>query len=165
MFSRLSPGFLSGHFARAPIVLCAGFSVFVLALCVLAGMHFENAVKQEFYRETQNIAQTLMAGFEDDAAAADGILTRLAAEIQKSEVSPDHETELHRLLASYALQPSMIGPALVDGNGAVIASALVDHVPQLSIKDRRAFRVHAEAPGESKLYIGAPTRNLITNEW
>jgi signal transduction histidine kinase len=165
MFSRFSPGFLSGHFARAPIVLCAGFSVFVLALCVLTGIHFENAVKQEFYRETQNIAQTLMAGFEDDAAAADGILTRLAAEIQKSDVSPDHETELHRLLASYALQPSMIGPALVDGNGTVIASALVEHVPQLSVKDRRAFRIHAEAPGESKLYIGAPTRNLITDEW
>lgn len=95
---RCFPRFLFGRFARAPIVLCASFSVLVLVLCMLAGIHFKHAVEQQFYSETQNIAQILMAAFDDDAAAADGILTRLAAEIRPSDVSQDREAELHRLL-------------------------------------------------------------------
>jgi signal transduction histidine kinase len=163
--TRTFPRFLIGPFARAPIVLCAGFSAFVLVLCVLAGIHFKHAVEQQFYSETQNIAQILMAGFDDDAAAADGILRRVAAEIPESEVARDHEPELHRLLAGYALQPSMIGPAIVDRNGALIASAQVDRVPELSLKDRNIFRFHAEASGTPQLYVGAPTRTRIADEW
>lgn len=162
---RSFPRFLFGPFARAPIVLCAGFSAFVLMLCALAGSHFKHALEQQFYGETQNIAQILMAGFDDDAAAADGILKRLAGEISPSDVAPDHEAELHRLLASYALLPSMLGPAILDRNGTLIASAELDRVPELSFKDRNIFRVHAEAMGKSTLYIGAPTRTQIGSEW
>jgi signal transduction histidine kinase len=162
---RSFPRFVFGPFARAPAVLCASFSVFVLVLCVLAGIHFKRAVEQQFYSETQNIAQILMAGFDDDAAAADGILTRVAAEIPESQVSREHESELHRLLSGYALQPSMLGPAILDRDGILIASAQVDHVPELSLKDRKIFRVHAESSGEPQLYVGAPTRTRIADEW
>jgi signal transduction histidine kinase len=158
--------FFFRRFSRAAIVLvCAGFSAVVLALCVVAGVHFKRAVEQEFYRETGNIAQILMAGFDDDAASADAILTRLATEIPPDEVSAAHETELHRLLASYALQPSMIGPGVLDRDGTLIASALADPVPKISLRDKNTFRVHADAPNASELYISAPMRGLITDEW
>ena len=117
-------------------------------LCVLAGIHFKHAVEQQFFSETQNIAQILLAGFDDDAAAADGILKRIAAEIGPSDVAPDREADLHRLLASYALLPSMLGPAILDRSGTLIASAELDHVPELSLKDRNIFRVHAQAAGQ-----------------
>jgi signal transduction histidine kinase len=158
--------FFFSRFSGASVVLvCAGFSVFALVVCVLAGMHFKRAVEQEGYRETQNIAQVLMAGFDDDAATADAILTRLAAQVSETDVLEAHETELHRLLASYALQPSMIGPGILDRNGTLVASALADPVAKISLKDRNVFRAHAERPGESSLYIGTPLRGLITNEW
>lgn len=155
-----------GRFSRAAIVLvCAGFSAVVLALCVLAGLNFRRSVENEFYRETENIARVLMADFDDDAATADAILSRLAAQIPPSEVSADHEAELHRLLVGYALQPSMIGPAILDRNGTLIASARADPIPKISLKDRNTFLVHADTPGESKLYISAPMRGVLINEW
>jgi len=97
-FGRFCSGVLSGRLSRAPIVVCTGFSAFVLAWCVMAGMHFKNAVEQEFYRETQNIAQTLMAGFDDDAAAADAILTGLTAKLRDSDIAREHQDELHSFL-------------------------------------------------------------------
>jgi signal transduction histidine kinase len=155
-----------GRFSRAAIVLvCAGFSAVVLALCVLAGLHFRRSVENEFYRETENIARVLMADFDDDAATADAILLRLAAEIPPNEVAADHEAELHRLLEGYALQPSMIGPAILDRDGTLIASARVEPIPKISLKDRNTFLVHADASDGSKLYISAPMRGLLTNEW
>ena len=82
----------SGRFSRASIApVCAGFSAFVLVLCVLGGAHFKRGVEQECYRETENIAQILMASFDDDAATADAILTRLAAEIPENDVSEAYE--------------------------------------------------------------------------
>jgi signal transduction histidine kinase len=63
------------------------------------------------------------------------------------------------------LQPSMIGPGILDRNGTLVASALADPVAKISLKDRNVFRAHAERPGESRLYIGTPLRGLITNEW
>src|SRR3982074_1478253 len=81
----------SGRFSRASIApVCAGFSAFVLVLCVLGGAHFTRGVEQECYRETENIAQILMASFDDDAATADA--TRLAAEIPENDVSEAYET-------------------------------------------------------------------------
>lgn len=155
-----------GRFSRASIALvCAAFSTFVLVLCVLGGVHFKGGVEQEYYRETENIAQILMADFDDDAATADAILTRLAGEIPESGASEANEAELHRLLKGYALQPSMIGPAVLDRNGTLIASAIFDPVPRISLKDRNIFSVHAETPGKSKLYISNPARGVITNEW
>lgn len=155
-----------GRFSRAAIVLvCAGFSAVVLALCVLAGVHFRRSVENEFYRETENIARVLMADFDDDATTADAILSRLAAQIPPSEVSAGYEAELHQLLAGYALQPSMIGPAILDRNGTLIASARADPIPKISFKDHNTFQVHADHPGESKLYISAPMRGVLTNEW
>jgi signal transduction histidine kinase len=47
----------------------------------------------------------------------------------------------------------------------LIASARTDSVPRISLKDRNTFLVHAENPSESKLYISAPMRGLLTNEW
>ncbi len=158
--------FFFGRYSRIPIALvCAGFSAIVLVLCVLGGIHFKSDVEQECYRETDNIAQILMAAFDDDAATADAILSRLAAKIPENDVSQTHEAELHRLLVGYSLRPSMIGPAVLDRNGTLIASAVVDPVPAISMKDRNIFRSHSETSGESKLYISTPMRGLITNEW
>lgn len=155
-----------GRYFRASIVLvCAGFSAVVLVLCVLAGVHFKTAVEQEFYRETGNISQILMAGFDDDAATADAILSGLASEMAQDEVSSANEAELHRLLAGYALPPSMIGPAVLDRDGTLVASARAANVPNISLKDRNTFRVHADAPSASSLYIGTPMRGPITNDW
>jgi len=150
--------------ASIPLV-CAGFSAFVLALCVLVGAHFKRTTERELYRETENIGQILIAGFDDEASTADAILTRLALEITENDVSEAHETELHRLLTGYALQPWMRGPAVLDRNGMLIASATIASVPKLSLKDRNIFRSHAATPGEPGLYISAPLRNRITNEW
>jgi signal transduction histidine kinase len=157
---------LFGRFSRASIPLvCAGFSAFVLALCILGGVHFKRQAEREVYRQTENIAQILMAGFDDDAATADAILTRLVGEIPENDISEAKGEQLRRLLTSYALEPSMMGPAVIDRDGMLIASAIADFVPKLSLKDRNIFRSHAEAPGESRLYISAPLRNRLTNEW
>jgi len=137
----------------------------VLALCVLAGAHFKRTTERELYRETDSIAQILMADFDNDASTADAILTRLATEIPESDVSQAREPQLHRLLASYALQPWMRGPAVLDRNGTLIASAGAEPTPNLSLRDRNIFRAHANAPGESGLYISGPLRNRITQEW
>ena len=155
-----------GRFSRTAIVLvCAAFSAVVLALCVLAGLHFRRSVENELYRETENIAGVLMAGFDDDAATANAILSQLAAEIPESEVGADHEAELHRLLVGYDLQPSMIGPGILDRDGTLIASAQADPIPKISLKDRNTFLAHANAAGETELYISAPMRGVITKEW
>jgi signal transduction histidine kinase len=155
-----------GGSSRASIALiCAGFSAFVLVLCVLGGIHFKNEVEQECYRETENIAQILMAAFDEDATTADAILTRLVSKLPEHDVSEAHEAELHELLTSYALQPSMIGPTVLDRNGTLIASAIGETVPKLSLKDRSVFRFHFERPGDSKLYISTPIRGLVTDEW
>ena len=157
--------FFFGRFSRGLTTLvCAGFSIFVLILCLLAGMNFRSGVEREFYRATGNIAQILMAGFDDDAATADAILRRLAAAIPEDKVSAAHEAELHQLLAGYALLPSMIGPTILDRNGTLIAAAFTAQVPSLSLKNRNIFRYHAERPDESSLYISAPIRGLITKE-
>jgi signal transduction histidine kinase len=154
-----------GRVSRASIALvCAGFSAFVLAMCVLAGINFRNGVEEQFYRATGNIAQLLMADFDDDVAAADGILTRLAADIPPDLVSSTHESQLHQLLAGYALQPAMIGPAVLDRDGTLIASAIASPPSAISLADRNTFRIHAES-ANSGLYISTPIRGVITNEW
>jgi signal transduction histidine kinase len=158
--------FFFDGFSRAAIALvCAGFSAFVLALCIFGAIHFKRKVEQEYYRQTQNIAQILMAGFDDDAATANSILARLAAELSESDVSEKNEMELHRRLTGYALQPSMIGPGILDRDGTLIASAIVNPAPQISLRDRNIFRFHAETPNETELYISTPMRGSITNEW
>ena len=107
-----------------------------------------------------------MASFDDAAATADAILSRVAAQIPESDMSPDNETKLHQLLAGLAMQPSMIGPGVLDRNGTLIASAVFDPVPRVSLSDRNTFRVHADTAGSSsQLYISTPMPGLITNEW
>lgn len=60
-------GYLLSRFSRFPLFLvCAGFSAFVLVLCVLAGAQFKRNTEWVFYRQTENIAQMLLAGFEGD---------------------------------------------------------------------------------------------------
>ncbi|MGH6683018.1 MAG: cache domain-containing sensor histidine kinase [Pseudolabrys sp.] len=155
-----------GRFSRGSMVLvCAGFSLFVLAVCIVAGMQFKRGTEREFYRATENIAQVLLASFEEDAVNVDAILTQLAAQIPESDVSPAKENELHQLLTRYALQASMIGPGVIDRNGILAASARTVPIPKISLKERSVFRVHAENPNESQLYISAPMRGLLTNEW
>ncbi|MEI9806334.1 MAG: hypothetical protein WDN48_20710 [Pseudolabrys sp.] len=63
---------------------------------------------------------------------------------------------MHRLLARYSLQASVIGPGILDRNGVLIASARVDPVPKISLQDRNIFRIHAEDPDRYQLYISAP---------
>jgi signal transduction histidine kinase len=155
-----------GQFSRSSMALaCAGFSALVLVLCLLAGAHFKQSAEQELYRETENTAQILMTSFDEDAANVDAILARVAGQVREEDVSSAKEQDLYRLLTRYALNPSMIGPAVIDRNGMLIASARTDAVPNISMKDRNTFLVHAENPGETKLYISAPMRGLLTNEW
>jgi hypothetical protein len=155
-----------GRFSRASMALvCAGFSTFVLVLCLFAGTHFKRAAEQELYRETENTAHILMTAFEDDAANVDAILTRIAAQIPEQDVSVAREPELYRLLTRYALHPSMLGPAIIDRDGTLIASTRTDNVPKISMKERQTFLIHAEHPNESRLYISAPMRGLLSNEW
>ena len=154
-----------GRFSRISMALvCAGFSAFVLVLCLFGGAHFKRGIEQEFYRETENIALVLLASFDDDAASLDAILLRLASEIPPADIAAAHESELHELLARYA-QPSVIGPAILDRNGRLIASARTANISKISLQDRSLFRVHADNPAQSALYISAPTRGLLTNEW
>jgi two-component sensor histidine kinase len=157
---------LLSRFSRLSLVLvCAGFSAFVLALCVLAGLQFKRSTELMFYQQTENIAQMLLANFEGDSQRVDAILTQIAALTSDIEISPDHATELHRLLTHYTTQASIIGPGIVDRNGLLVASAIADPVPSISLKDRAIFRVHAENPGESKLFISVPTQGPLTKEW
>lgn len=160
--ARISSGRLS---SASSVIICSAFSAFVLLLCVAAGVHFKSLIEQEFYRQTENVAQVLLADFEDDVSAADAILLRVAADIPKDAVSPDHEQELHRLLSGYTPEPSMIGPAILDRNGTLIASATTDTVPPMSLKDRNTFRIHADSPNENTLYIGTPMRSGMIDEW
>jgi hypothetical protein len=146
-------------------LVCTAFSAIVLALCVFGGVHFKRRIDHEFYRETGNIAQILMTAFDDDAANADAILIRLAAQILEADVAAARQPDLHQLLTRYALQPSMIGPGIIDRNGTLIASSITDSVPEISLKDRNIFRFHADNPGKSELYISAPTRGLLSNAW
>lgn len=157
---------LSGRLSSASsAIICGTFSAFVLLLCVAAGVHFKSLIEQEFYRQTETVAQVLLADFEDDVGAADAILTRVAADIPKDAVSHANEPALHRLLAGYTPQPSMVGPAILDRNGTLIASASTDKVPPMSLKDRNTFRIHADSPNENILYIGTPMRGAMVDEW
>jgi signal transduction histidine kinase len=154
-----------GRMSRASIELvCAAFSVLVLVLCVLEGLHFKNKIDTEYYRQTANIAQILMVDFDNDAATADAILARLAAEIPESSVSQSNQLELHRLLQRYVLHPSMIGPAILDREGRLIASATVYPAPEMSLRERNTFRVQAAGTTPSGLYISVPLQGVLAKE-
>jgi len=146
-------------------LVCVGFSLCVLIVCVVAGQQFKSGTEQAYYRATENVAQMLMASFEEDAANVNAILIQVAAQISEQEISPARETELHQLLGHYSLQSSMIGPAIVDRNGEMVATARTEPAPKISLKERSVFRIHADSPEETKLFISAPTRGLVTNEW
>jgi signal transduction histidine kinase len=159
-------GNLLGRFSRSSMLLvCAGFSAFVLGLCVLAGEEIKGRAEQYLYRDTGNIAQMLMGSFEEAAANLDAVLGQLSEQIRGADVSAANETQLRQLLTRYALRETVIGPAVIDRNGTLIASARVDPVPKISLRERNIFRVHAENPGESKVHISVPTRGDLTNEW
>jgi two-component sensor histidine kinase len=157
---------LLSPFSRLSLVLvCAGFSAFVLVLCVLAGLQFKRGTELMFYQQTENIAQMLLANFEGDSQRVDAILTQIAALTSDTEISAAHATELHKLLTHYTTQASIIGPGIIDRNGLLVASAIADPIPRISFEDRAIFRVHAENPEESKLFISVPTQGLLTKEW
>jgi signal transduction histidine kinase len=159
-------GKLLGRLSRSSMALvCVGFSAVVLVLCIFAGVQFRQRTELEFYRETENIAQILLTSFEEDASNLDAILTQLAAQLRDVNISAEHESELHQVLVRYALLPSIIGPAVLDRNGVLIATARTDPVPKISLKDRNAYRVHADNPGATQFYISSPTKGLLTNEW
>jgi signal transduction histidine kinase len=151
-------------FSRASIVLvCGAFSALVLVLCVLEGQHFKSKVGAEYYRQTENIAQVLLVEFDNDAATANAILERVAAEISEGAVSQPDPQALHRLLQHYVLHPSMIGPAILDRDGRLIASATVYPAPELSLNDSNTFRVHADGAAGG-LYVSAPLQGILAKE-
>jgi signal transduction histidine kinase len=159
-------GRLFSRFSRLSLAfVCAGFSAILFVLCVFVGLHFERSSELVFYRQTDNIAQMLLAGFEADSERVDAILMQIAGFASNLDISDANATELHRLLVHYVGQPSIIGPGIIDHNGVLIASALADSVPPLSLKERAVFRVHADHPDESKLFISVPTQGLLTNKW
>jgi two-component sensor histidine kinase len=132
---------------------------------VLAGLQFKRSTESMFYQQTENIAQMLLASFEGDSQRVDAILTQIAALTSDIEISLANATQLHQLLIHYTTQASIIGPGILDRNGTLVASAIVDPIPNISLKDRTIFRAHAENPGESKLYISVPTQGPLTKEW
>ena len=146
-------------------LVCAGFSAIVLALCVFAGAQFKERAEVELYPDTGNISQMLLAGFEEAAANLDAVLSQVSDQLRGLDISPANETQLHQLLTRYALRETVIGPAIIGRDGTLIASARVDPVPKISLKDRNIFRVHAEGRGDAKVYISVPTRGDLTNEW
>ena len=146
-------------------LVCAGFSAIVLALCVFAGAQFKERAEVELYRDTGNISHMLLAGFEEAAANLDAVLSQVSDQLRGLDISPANETQLHQLLTRYALRETVIGPAIIGRDGTLIASARVDPVPKISLKDRNIFRVHAEGRGDAKVYISVPTRGDLTNEW
>jgi signal transduction histidine kinase len=146
-------------------LVCTGFSALVLALCLLAAAEFKDRAEQDLFRDTGNIAQMLMGSFDEAAANLDGVLIQLADQLRDMDVSAANETQLHELLTRYAFRETVIGPAIIDRDGTLIASARLDPIPKVSLKERNTFRIHAENSGEAKLYISAPTRGDLTNEW
>ncbi|HEY4142229.1 MAG TPA: cache domain-containing protein [Pseudolabrys sp.] len=159
-------GNLLGRFSRPSMFLvCAGFSAFVLGLCMLAGEEFKERAEQDLYRDTGNIAQMLMGSFEEASANLDAVLGQVSDQLRGVDIAATNETTLRQLLTRYALRETVIGPAIIDRNGTLIASARVDPVPKISLKDRSIFRIHAENPGETGVYISVPTQGDLTNEW
>jgi signal transduction histidine kinase len=159
-------GNLLGRFSRVSMLLvCAGFSALVLGLCLLAGAEFKDRAEQDLYRDTGNIAQMLMGSFDEAAANLDAVLNQLSEQLRGVDISGTNEATLRQLLMRYALRETVIGPAIIDRNGTLVASARVDPVPKISLKERNIFRVHAENPREAKVYISVPTRGDLTNEW
>ena len=146
-------------------LVCAGFSGVVLALCIFAGSQFKHRAELELYRDTGNISQMLLAIFEEAAANLDAVLGQVAEQLRGLDVSAANETQLHQLLTRYALRETVIGPAIVDRDGTLIASARIDPIPKISLKERNIFRIHAESHGEAQVYISVPTRGDLTNEW
>lgn len=147
------------------LAVCAGFSVLVLGLCLLVGSEFKDRAEQDLYRDTGNIAQMIVSSFEEASANLDAVLAQVAEQIRGADITAANETPLHQLLTRYALRETVIGPAILDRNGTLIASARVDPVSKISLKDRNIFRVHAENRGQAKIYISVPTQGDLTNEW
>ena len=150
-----------GRYFRASIVLvCAGFSAVVLVLCVLAGVHFKTGGRAGILsRDRQYLADP--DGRFRRRRRHGGRHTQRACggDGARRGFATPHEAELHRLLAGYALPPSMIGPAVLDRDGTLIASARAADVPNISLKDRNTFRVHADAPNAIQpLYRHADAR-------
>ncbi len=159
-------GNLLGRFSRLSMwLVCTGFSALVLGLCLIAGAEFKDRAEQDLYRDTGNIAQMLMGTFEEAAANLDAVLVQVADQLRAQDISTANETPLHQLLTRYALRETVIGPAVIDRTGTLIASARLNPIPKVSLKERNTFRIHAENGGEAKLYISAPTRGELTNEW
>jgi signal transduction histidine kinase len=159
-------GHLVGRFSRSSMLLvCAGFSALVLGLCVLAGEEFKDRAERDLYRDTGNIAQMLMGSFEEAAANLDAVLGQLTEQMRGVDISGANEATLRQLLTRYALRETVIGPAIIDRDGTLVASARVSPVPKISLKDRNIFRVHAENPNDNGVYISVPTRGDLTNEW
>lgn len=146
-------------------LVCTGFSALVLALCLLAGAEFKDRAEQDLFRDTGNIAQMLMGSFEEAAANLDGVLIQLTDQLREMDVAAANETQLHQLLTRYALRETVIGPAIINRTGTLIASARLNPIPKVSLKERNTFRIHAENKGEARLYISVPTRGDLTNEW
>lgn len=146
-------------------LVCAGFSAVALALCVFAGVQFKHRAELELYRDTGNISQMLLASFEEAAANLDAVLVQVADQLRGQDVSAANETQLHRLLTRYALRETVIGPAIIDRDGMLVASARIEPVPKIPLKERNIFRAHAESRGEAKVYISVPTQGDLTNEW
>ena len=159
-------GYLLSRFSRFPLFLvCAGFSR-VRAHAVCAGRcAVQTQHRMGLLPADENIAQMLLAGFEGDAQRVDAILTQIAALTSDLDISPTNATELHRLLTYYTAQASIIGPGIIDRNGILIASAVTDPAPSLSLKERKIFRVHADNPDVSRLFISVPTQGGLTKEW
>lgn len=147
------------------VLVCGGFSVLVLGLCLFAASEFRDRAEQDLYRDTGNIAQMLMSSFEEAAANLDAVLGQVSDQIRNADISPANEAPLHELLARYALRETVIGPAVIDRNGTLVASARTNPVTKISLKDRNIFRVHEENKGEAKIHISVPTQGDLTNEW
>src|SRR5215469_8633031 len=80
--------FLSRFSGLSLVLVCTGFSAFVLLLCVLPGLQFKRSTETVFYRQTENIAQMLLASFEGDSQRVDAVLKQIATLTSDIEYRP-----------------------------------------------------------------------------
>jgi Cache domain len=146
-------------------------SAATLVLCLYTGSTFKYRAEQAIYRETENTARMLMTSFEETMEIIDARLSMICDQVQKldldlnEEFAPDTEKRLHDILHLFSGSDSIAGPALLNKRGSVVASGIRYPVPAISHANNDIFRIHADNPDASKLFIGRSAIARISLRW
>ena len=153
------------HRLLANVVL----SVLMLGLCIYFGLKLKEKAAEEIYRESLNTARLLLSHFEEEVRSIDSRLEKISLYLEGADLDDinivDREKHWHEFLEYLSGPASISGPGVFDRRGLLIASGELYPVPKLSFADNPAFRVHADKPNESKLYISKSVIGKITKQW